>query len=687
MSHGSHFDRVCHWTNTGEHVFSQSFHDGRPAGSTTVSETMDHYKSNVEDESESSSEQSDRISLTGSSTRSSECLLAGCGNDALEPTVEQIYSTFAKGHSRWSACVVNAEQLPYGWLPPWSLNPSIMMQNVPPLPADLRGKRDITGNTLWNIPSPELRASRSSESNNDAYWNPALVHGARKTFYLFVEKPTICGMATGNDSFRSFCNDDQPTRPNGLVILTLCWSYIFSIKLLEMQRRRMEYSTAVLLPVTCDFETQHPKTIMHLGQSSSKLVRWLCAVLAPSPGWFAKGSVPPWTAYFNQDIPLIIGTDISYNEISQETPPSSSEAVELLIELCSLYNFSSQPLIAFSIALLIPFYNVQGLQPLLPMPRFPAFAKSSHNPPLYLRDYVYDLRYYMTISVCPYYIGSMLWSVFWEPGIDCNAVSAWVGSIHQVLEPALQAVDTKLLANVFALYRPELAPLWLGLFASGCIEICGMIRSYLTNLTEHPYSPSLAHPDPNVAAWTGSKQSFLDEECSVLYESQSSLVSRADLLRHRFNFRPRDSAGLYFGWQPFGAVAKAQVEPELWPRLESRSSSRSYVYWVWWVNGEKVVERGLFHDRPQLATQKRYLVMPWLGSKHESDYVQASLNQLETDPTGVVVPSLRLTPSKEATFRILDWGSKLASGDRTVEAMAIPGVRKHVWLADAREIS
>jgi hypothetical protein len=59
------------------------------------------------------------------------------------------------------------------------------------------------------------------------------------------------------------------------------------------------------------------------------------------------------------------------------------------------------------------------------------------------------------------------------------------------------------LAKVFALCRPQLALLWLGIFLCGCTEVIDMIKSYLTTLKEQPYYGSLAGPDPDVAVWTG----------------------------------------------------------------------------------------------------------------------------------------------------------------------------------------
>jgi len=280
----------------------------------------------------------------------------------------------------------------------------------------------------------------------------------------------------------------------------------------------------------------------------------------------------------------------------------------------------------------------------------------------------------MTLSICPQYLGSAIWSIFWEPGIQCNLASAWLGSIHQVIKPILEAGDMERLAKVFALRRPRLAPLWLGIFLCGCTEVTDMIGSYLTTLKEQPYYGSLAGPDPDVAVWTGSRQSFFDEDSSGPYVGPNICVPRADLLRHRFNFRLGDDADIvHFGWQPFGTIKMTDIEPELWPRLGCKPRPRKYVHWIWWLAKDKsVIEPGFRHDKAQ--------------------FTKNVVEELDSTSSTVVIPSgfcceVRLEPSKEATFRILDWGSKMASGDRSIEAMAIPGVRDHPWLADAREIA
>jgi hypothetical protein len=63
------------------------------------------------------------------------------------------------------------------------LQPSIMLKDIPPLPENIRGKRLISGQALWNIPCPELAnadvgSSDGLGSTDDEPWDPEHVFGA-----------------------------------------------------------------------------------------------------------------------------------------------------------------------------------------------------------------------------------------------------------------------------------------------------------------------------------------------------------------------------------------------------------------------------------------------------------------------------------------------------------------------------
>ena len=196
----------------------------------------------------------------------------------------------------WNSYLSSAAQLPPDALPPCCLQPSILLKNIPPLPKNLRKKRAISRQALQNVPYPELAGSDVRKFDNNKPWDSEHVLGAIKTFSLQIEILIIRRLSS-ELAFNTY----QLPRPNGLVILALCQSYIFSAHLLEMQHRRIKYSKTMFPIITCSSEKQHRYIIIYLGSSSMKLMRQLCAILAPSAGWDAQGSVPPWTAYCDQE--------------------------------------------------------------------------------------------------------------------------------------------------------------------------------------------------------------------------------------------------------------------------------------------------------------------------------------------------------------------------------------------------
>lgn len=153
-------------------------------------------------------------------------------------------------------------------------------------------------------------------------------HGVCKHFQLSFSKPIACSVHAAQPPSP---DDGLQAAQKGLAILTMCWSYILSARLLELQVRKVVYTcwphlqagrcfqahhffyaAAVLL--RCDnssygssvlyalhlHNTQHfliPKatstfqdtgsdTIWELFASTSPaLVRWLAVLLFPTPGW------------------------------------------------------------------------------------------------------------------------------------------------------------------------------------------------------------------------------------------------------------------------------------------------------------------------------------------------------------------------------------------------------------------
>ncbi|KAF0642326.1 hypothetical protein FPSE5266_20126 [Fusarium pseudograminearum] len=401
-------------------------------------------------------------------------------------------------------------------------------------------------------------------------------------------------------------------------------------------------------------------------------------------GWQARdqGGLPPWATSFATDVKICIKASVPATEA--RLPPSSSEATELLIELCQLFGLAAdttdvgsdltpmQPYKAsFLATFMIPFYNFTRLVPHLPPPNLArpqrnGILHSSHKK--IIRGYLDDMGYFMTLSLHPPSIGSILWSIFWQPDIDCNLVSPWLASISETLEPVIQKKHVEVLVKAFICRRPRIAIWWVALFLLGDLAVLDWIRRYAVKMEEKYASGSLSPPDPMVSAWTGSKQSFLDLERDSVYTGKDDLVSKADLLRCRFDLKLQDSAGLNLSWRPFGYIQKRRVELELWPLLKTMYS-RKYHSFTWYI------------DKKQPISDKGFRVRTGRNMRDVSDnlgIVASSIGCVKGDGQNINV-----RPSRESTLRMMSFLVEDVAGSRNWANADMPDEREKIsWLRD-----
>lgn len=110
------------------------------------------------------------------------------------------------------------------------------------------------------------------------------------------------------------------------------------------------YSQHFLRPVSAkSFTPSSGEILPDLGASASpKLVRWLCAILSPLPGWTADGGgVSPWAAFCSGHVRFVVAVADRPASFPSpgELPPNSAEATELLIQFCAMYGHVSRELI------------------------------------------------------------------------------------------------------------------------------------------------------------------------------------------------------------------------------------------------------------------------------------------------------------------------------------------------------
>ncbi|KAI1839646.1 hypothetical protein JX266_014143 [Neoarthrinium moseri] len=353
--------------------------------------------------------------------------------------------------------------------------------------------------------------------------------------------------------------------------------------------------------------------------------------------------------------------------------------MQLMFELCDVFEFgaasqtydtSLEPLAPYTAgflsALALPFYDVGALQPQLPAP-------SHHDSTLFglsdadrqsIMQYYEDLPYYMTLTLDPISLGSMAWSIFWQPNIYCNLVSPWLNAIQHTIRPFLQSKDFECLAKVFACRRPRVAIIWLGIFLLGSPAITDRIERYLSVLEEREYNSSWAVPDSVIASWTGSPQSFWDtpyQQCE-----KTDTVSRADVLQARRSLRfPDDQIGL-FSWRPFGHVSRKELEPDL---LDNLKTPKLPVYdsWTWLGSPCQQLQLGYRRDKNR--------------------FIEDVPDDLELiQPIEFHKPSVILAmPSKKATLLMIHYSMYDLFWDKSLEIAAVPELTiDHMWLKDWR---
>ncbi|RMJ13514.1 hypothetical protein CDV36_006807 [Fusarium kuroshium] len=169
-----------------------------------------------------------------------------------------------------------------------------------------------------------------------------------------------------------------------------------------------------------------------------------------------------------------------------------------------------------------------------------------------------------------------------------------------------------------------------------------------------------------VSAWTGSKQSFLDLDKEALYAEPSDPVSRADLLRCRFDLKLQDWASVNIAWRPFGYTQKGRVELELWPQLETEYT-RKYHSFTWYIKKKPISDKGF-----RKCTGRKVRKMP------DNLEMRTSAEYVERDDQAI-----NIRPSKKMTLRMMSFLVEDVAGCRDWANADMPGkLEQHRWLRE-----
>jgi len=413
---------------------------------------------------------------------------------------------------------------------------------------------------------------------------------------LGIPLPTSCVISDDArlQDWPGVLDEPRNTRANYLTVLTYAWAYIFSALWIEMQgnaEAELRYTDSMA-------NTDDLGVIVDIGGTDESATRWWLAILAPGQGWRAVLSqvqncyLSPWSISVDGGqtfgIRSFVSSPSSFQADTEQCPPTSSQALKFLSDFCALHNISDQASAALAATLTLPACNIDRCAA-----RLPLLKLSDHlitSPPAEGHDSGELLRnrsllpYLMMISSNPMGVKASLCGVFFEPGIDCNTVSAWLEPARTSLDLIIKDCNYKKLATVLALRRPDLASMWLGAIITGATA----------NLFRHAMSgtpPIELHS----GAWTASMHTFIGLKPCGPYIKHGDMIHRADEWRLLYitggvDVSPNPPIS---PWQPFGCSFLGNTSAEVQEHARCFAHFLQYEHWQWtWLDGTSAQDTG-----------------------------------------------------------------------------------------------
>ncbi|KAL8645006.1 MAG: hypothetical protein Q9210_006954 [Variospora velana] len=528
----------------------------------------------------------------------------------LQPDQAQLRTAITDARVYWCRLAEKALSQHRRGLLPQQVNPFHMLGRVPAIPdkpgriCTLAFDESFTDSALF------LEAHSTFQvGKNEGCTASGNVKNIPALLLLGVKSSTLVNW--NGTSFHQWVGIEGENRTkNYISILALAWSYILSVRLLEMQGQgdtEIAYTESTAIGYKHETGDRIAATItIDIGDVDENATRWWAAILAPGQGWKAMVSrsddvvyLSPWSVRVEDERRFGIGwratLSSSQNSILS-TPPSSTQAFELLVKFCSLHNLGSQCLAALATALTFPTHNHYGTAATLPFPNnVGRRGESAPGKPIAinLAKLSKELPYYMTLSCNHSVMVSSLCGVFWEPKIPCNLVSPWLHPVMNEVPMMEEVINFKgryheVLAIMCAIRRPKLSALWLGAVISGLVpRILDFVRSG---------APPL---DLNAFSWTGCPQSFMDLAGSGPYCRTGEKIQRADAWRLLYLPTVIDDDLCYknYPFTPWKPVGTTSVENSVARIRIHRCCDRHHVdyqHWTWQLeDGSTLVDQGL----------------------------------------------------------------------------------------------
>jgi hypothetical protein len=473
--------------------------------------------------------------------------------DPVRLSDEEFRSIYQQAFESWTLLhrrIVNKPELPSHALFP------AVAQDHPTLPLTLDLEYDnegvfATGFSTWT----SVRANCTSKL-------PSFQQYLRVK--VAVEQPNLL-MIPKNGEKKGICAQFAARDSSYLSVLVLAWSYILSARWTET------------LPGSCAINYTQAKPTQTLGMDEHiaskdtieillvdaefEEVRWWAAVLAPGQGWKAQmGSheteyMSPWSVNLQADCRFVLrhaaGDLPSFAQAAK-----FKNASRYLEKFCTHRNIVDQSWAALAAVLLLPsMSSARGLS--LP---FPSIGESGES--CFLEGLGSQIRHcwtfddrqvdkLITLSCNTRGIRPMLLSTFYEPSIECNAVTPWLQGTSAAIDYWGQS-DSYWITRMCMERAPAVAFLWLG------VIVLDLHQSLLQGVRFGQIPIDL-----HSAAWSRTTQSFIQDSLSSPLVANGN-VSRADECRLLFLSQSGSHArSPLCQWKPFGTTAIEDTDLEV----------------------------------------------------------------------------------------------------------------------------
>ncbi|KAG9780210.1 hypothetical protein KCU88_g3774, partial [Aureobasidium melanogenum] len=502
------------------------------------------------------------------------------GDDPLRPSAKEASAVLKKSQRHWGAllaCARAADSLPAS-----CANIHSLLHETPALPgADVdveeivdskKESLDLVGYSVWGLGSTKCDLSNETKSSRAV------------EVQIGTSEPQFCTLSTeatlqwtGFQGFRA-----QRKTGNYLCALVLGWSYVLSARLVELRRKsgndRITYTEAQAPLITGEQPfSEGDGVAISVGKADPGACRWWAAVLAGGCGWKAvlhrsgHDFHAPWACHlkFNNDeqIKFYHSPSTDSSSFATAKPPSSTQALQHLMDFAKLHDVVDQLLAAFAGALTLPPRQRYGAPVVLPQLVAALPKKEKIRVTLArLLPSASDLPHFMAFSCVSMAVFSCLGSSLWQPGIACNLVSEWLYPIWQQALPELRREKrSDIIVRMMAMRRPSVAPLWLGSAITGSLPI---FLDYHNGYG----GPILLE----TVEWAKAPQSFMDpgyhRKAPVKVEKGQKYICREDEMRLLYISNRQSSQYQHLPLVPFPPIGSSRIKSTA---IEDRSSASS----------------------------------------------------------------------------------------------------------------